>query len=549
MKNRSNFLVMKRLIVLVKPLAKVMAIAIITGCLGFFCASFLTVFGGIALIDITQNKDTLTMFIIIIAVIAIMRGILHYIEQYCNHYIAFKLLAIIRDNVFTSLRKLAPAKLDGKDKGNLVSIITSDIELLEVFYAHTVSPICIALITSSVMVGFVMSFHIGLGIILLLAHLTVGVIIPMTLSRKSKKSGEMQRKKAGELNTYFLDSLRGLKEVLQFNYIKKRKENINTLSLEMEESNKEIKENIAKTIAFTNLSILSFCLIMLFSAITLYNNNVIDIYSAVIPVITIFSSFGAVTAIANLGTGLTQTIASGNRVLDILDEEPIVKEIINAKDITFTGVNFENVDFSYTDEVILKDFSLDIEKNKILGINGKSGSGKSTILKLIMRFWQIQKGKLLISKEDIENINTKSLRSIQSYVTQETHIFHDTIENNIKIAKLNASKEEVINACKKASIHDFIMSLKDGYDTKVGELGDTISGGEKQRIGIARAFLHNADLILLDEPTSNLDSLNEAVILQSLKNIQDKTIVIVSHRKSTMRIADEVLNMKTIRES
>ncbi len=550
MGKRSTFNVMIRLIGLVRPLAPIMIIAIIMGCLGYFCASFITVFASYAIIDILKNNSVnLNLFITVILTIAVLRGILHYIEQYCNHFIAFKLLALIRDKVFTALRKLAPAKLDGRDKGNLVSIITSDIELLEVFYAHTVSPICIAFITSFGVICFIGSFNIILGVIVLLAHITVGIVIPIIMSKKSKQNGESHRNKVGELNTYFLDSLRGLKEILQFGYKDIRKLEIENLSKEIENSNKEIKKYTGKTFATTNFVILIFSTITLFTAGILYLENYIDLTAVLISTILLLSSFGAVTSVANLGAGLSQTIACGNRVLDILDDAPIVKEVIDGIDVTFETANFKNIDFSYSQENILENFSMNIEKGKILAISGKSGCGKSTILKLLMRFYDVNSGEVLISNENIKNINTKSLRDNQSFVTQETHIFCDTIENNIKIANINATRQDVINAAKNASLHEFIKNLKDGYDTPIGELGDTISGGEKQRIGVARAFLHNASLILLDEPTSNIDSLNEAVILKALKDIKDKTIVLVSHRKSTLKIADNILNMETIRKS
>ncbi len=547
---RSTLNVMMRLIGLVKPLSLVMIVAITMGCIGYICATFITILAGYAVVDVINNSgEMLAVFIAIIAVIAVMRGVLHYIEQYCNHFIAFKLLALIRDKVFLSLRKLAPAKLDGKDKGNLVSIITSDIELLEVFYAHTVSPICIAFITSTIIVLFIGSFNIALGIIALIAHVTIGVIIPIVISKNSKSSGTNHRERVGNLNTYFLDSLRGLKEILQYRHKEERKAAIDNLSLKMESSNKKIKGYIGATYSATSLVILTFSVILLFTASILYSNDLVNITGVIVPTIALFSSFGAVTSTANLGAGLTQTIASSNRVLDILDDIPVVEEVNDGTNIKFSGAQFNNTSFSYGNEDIIKDFTLKINSNKILGISGKSGCGKSTTLKLLMRFWDVQKGNVTISDTDIKAVNTKGLRDNQSFVTQETHIFQDSIENNIKIANVSANREDVIAAAKKASLHEFIQTLPNGYDTQVGELGDTISGGEKQRIGIARAFLHNAPLILLDEPTSNLDSLNEAVILKSLKEQTDKTVVLVSHRKSTMKIADEVLSMETTRMS
>ncbi len=550
MTKRSTINVMSRLLKLVRPLAGVMSIAIIMGCLGFFCASFISVLGGYAILDIMkQDTNSLGTLFIIIGAIAVLRGILHYIEQYCNHFIAFKLLALIRDKVFTALRKLAPAKLDSADRGNLVSIITSDIELLEVFYAHTVSPVCIALITSCIIIVFISSFNILLGLIALISHLALGVFLPIFMSKKSKLSGDLHRKRVGDLNTFFLDSLRGTKEILQFGFAEKRKEKIRELSETMEKSNEKIKKQIGKTSALTNLIILFFCTAMLFTSATLFSLNLIETHAVIIPTMVLFSSFGAVTATANLGAGLTQTIASGNRVLDILDDTPIVEEVENSANITFEKCELKNVSFTYDSKKILEDFSLDIKKNQILGIMGKSGSGKSTILKLIMRFWDVQQGEVLISGENLKKINTKSLRDNMSFVTQETHMFNDSIENNLKIANLDATSEQVVAAAKKASVHEFIETLPQGYQTQIGELGDTLSGGEKQRLGIARAFLHTAPLILLDEPTSNLDSLNEAVILNSLKGNTDKTIVMVSHRKSSMNIADCIFNLESDRLS
>lgn len=346
-----------------------------------------------------------------VLIFALVRGVLRYAEQACNHFIAFKLLALIRDKVFAALRKLCPAKLEGRDKGDLISVITSDIELLEVFYAHTISPVIIAFFVSLIMCVF-------------LAHIN--------------------------------------------------------------------------------------------------------------PVL-------AVVALANLGSTLQNTFAAGNRVLDILDEQPVTKDVTGCEKVEFKGADAENVTFSYGEETILSDVSVPVPKGSIIGISGRSGSGKSTLLKLFMRFWSTDKGSIKISDKSVENINTDNLRSMESFVTQDTHLFNDTIKNNVRIAKLDATDEEIIEACKKASVHDFISKLPDGYDTNVGELGDMLSGGEKQRIGLARAFLHDAPFVLLDEPTSNLDSLNEAIILKSLKEEgRGRTVALVSHRQSTMRIADKV---------
>lgn len=552
MKKRSNLSIMFRLSALVKPLAGFMVLAIIMGVIGNLCAAFITVLGGYAILDalnISTGLSMLTAFILA-GVFALLRGILRYAEQSSNHYIAFKLLALIRDRVFVALRRLCPAKLEGKDKGNLISIITSDIELLEVFYAHTISPIAIAIIFCIIMVVFISMYSVILGMIALAAYVTVGVIIPIAVSKISGNNGEKFRKKSGELSTFVLDSLHGISELIQFGSGKKRCDELSKKTEDLLKTEKAMKQKTGTNMAVTNTVIFAFDIILLITAAFLYQSGTVGFDGVIIPVIALMSSFGPVVALANLGSTLQNTFAAGNRVLNILDESPVVEEISGKKDVAFTGAKAENVTFAYGDEIILNDVSADIKENSVVGIIGKSGSGKSTLLKLLMRFWQIQKGDIKISDTSIEDINTSNLRDIESYVTQDTHLFHDSIKNNLKIAKLDATDDEIISACKKASVHDFIMSLPNGYDTMVGELGDTLSGGEKQRLGLARAFLHNAPLMLLDEPTSNLDSLNEAVILKSLNEERDnKTVVLVSHRESTMKIADTVYCVENGRTS
>lgn len=471
-----------------------------------------------------------------VLIFALVRGFLRYAEQACNHFIAFKLLALIRDKVFGALRHLCPAKLEGKDKGNLIAIITSDIELLEIFYAHTISPVCIAFLFSMLMIIFISSYHVALGMLAMLAYAVVGIMIPLLTSRLSGDDGTRSRTKSGILSSFVLDSLRGLSEIIQYGQGEKRLEEMNRQTEQLSGDEKRMKQMAGQNTAVTNTVILFFDLAMLFLSAKLVGFD-----GCLIVTLTLMSSFGPVVALASLGATLQNTFAAGNRVLDILDESPVVEEITGKEEMFFHGAAAKHISFSYGEETILDDFSVTIPENKIIGINGRSGSGKSTLLKLFMRFWQVQHGAVEISGKNIDEINTSNLRDMESFVTQETHLFHDSIKNNLRIAKLNATDDEMIAACKKASIHEFIMSLDHGYDTQVGELGDTLSGGERQRLGLARAFLHDAPLMLLDEPTSNLDSLNEAVILKSLyEACSDKTVVLVSHRKSTMGIADLV---------
>ncbi|MDE6864519.1 MAG: ABC transporter ATP-binding protein/permease [Eubacterium sp.] len=547
MKRRNGFKVMASLIGLVKPLTGYMLLAIFMGLIGHLCASFITIFGGYAVLNLL-NFDipvSLTTVFICVCIFALVRGLLRYAEQACNHFIAFKLLALIRDKVFKALRRLSPAKLEGRDKGDLISVITSDIELLEVFYAHTISPTAIAFLFSIILCLFIGRYHWMLGVIAMLAYITVGVIIPLAISKISGDDGMKFRTKSGELSAFVLDSIRGLSETIQFNHGEKRLEQINKKNDLLSNDEKRMKKITGRNAAVTNTIILLFDLAMLFSAVLLYNTGRIEFDGILIPAIALMSSFGPVIALANLGSTLQNTFAAGNRVLDILEETPVTEEITNQSTVEFNGAEVKNVTFSYGNETILSNVSVDIPENRIIGIVGKSGSGKSTLLKLLMRFWKTQNGNIRISDTSIGDINTSNLRDMESFVTQETHLFHDSIKNNLRIAKLNATDKEIENACKKASVHDFIMGLPDGYDTQVGELGDTLSGGERQRLGIARAFLHNAPFMLLDEPTSNLDSLNEAVILKSLQEERrGKTVVLVSHRESTMKIADNIYTVE-----
>lgn len=476
----------------------------------------------------------MTLFLLI-GLCALLRGMLRYGEQTCNHFIAFKLLALLRDRVFAVLRCLCPAKLEGKNKGNLISVITSDIELLEVFYAHTISPICIATLYTVIAAAFLSLYHPILGGITLLAHGTVGIVIPWLTSRWSGDVGQQVRDQSGQLSGFVLDSLRGLSETLQYGQGQKRQQELERRGAQLSQQEEKAKRISGHNSAITNTMILLFDFVMLYAAATLCGFS-----AALIATLTLMSSFGPSVALAALGATLQNTFAAGNRVLDLLEEQPVVEDVHGYAPVVFDGAAVKDLSFSYDEEEILSHINLEIPKGKIVGILGRSGSGKSTLLKLLMRFWQTEQGKICISDRPIQNINTDNLRNMESYVTQETYLFHDTIANNLRIAKLDATQEELESACRKASVHDFIASLPQGYDTPVAELGDSLSGGERQRLGFARAFLHQAPLLLLDEPTSNLDSLNEAVILRSLQQVKgEQTIVLVSHRQSTMGIVEQ----------
>lgn len=549
---RSGFKVMTRLAGLVKPLLGFMVLAIIMGVVGNLCASFITIAGVAAVSSLLgfTVKWSIRFIFIAMGVFAVLRGVLRYAEQASNHFIAFKLLALIRDKVFGALRKLAPAKLEGRDKGDLISIISSDIELLEVFYAHTLSPMAIALVFSIIMIGFIGSYHWLLGLMAALAYVTVGVVLPVCISKFSGSGGLNYRSKSGDLSSFVLDSLRGLDEIIQYDCGSGRLNTMLEKSEDLAQEDGKLKSKAGMGSAILSAVLIAFDLGMLFLSAYLFSKGEILFDGVLICTAALMSSFGPVVALANLGSTLQYTFAAGNRVLDILDETPVVEDISGKEDIEFNGAECRNLSFSYGDEEIISDLSLQIPKGKVVGIVGRSGSGKSTLLKLFMRFWESDRGELLISDRNINEVNTDNLRDMESFMTQETHLFKDSILNNLLIAKADATMEEVTEACKKASVHDFIMGLPQGYNTDVGELGDTLSGGERQRIGLARAFLHDSPFMLLDEPTSNLDSLNEAVILKSLhKQHEDKTVVLVSHRPSTMGIADKVYSVENGRVS
>lgn len=552
--NRSAVKVMLGLIGLVRPLLLVMLIAIIMGCIGNLMAAFITILGGYALASSLglYSDISLKAIFILIAAFAVLRGVLRYAEQASNHFIAFKLLARIRHMVFSALRRLSPAKLDGNEKGNLVSVITSDIELLEVFYAHTISPIAIAVITSVFMCVYLGSMNVLFGIMAAVLYIFTGVIIPVLNSKRGQEKGQKYRAAYGDLNTVVLDNLYGLDEIIQYRQQKNRLLTMSSFTDKLEKISQSLKTDETRQRIETDSVILVSGVIFTIASGYLISVEAINFTQALVSILAIISSFGPTAALSALSNNLNQTLASGNRVLSLLEEEPVTCDVLNGADKCGENITVENVSFKYpgdkcdADRIskVLENVSINFKENKIHGILGKSGCGKSTLLKLLMRFYETDKGSINYGQTNVNEINTAFLRKNISYVTQETFLFQDTIENNIKVANENASIEEVINAAKKASIHDFIISLPNGYDTKISELGSSLSGGERQRIGIARAFLHNSSIILLDEPTSNIDSLNEAVILKSLDNEKKgKTIVLVSHRKSTMGIADEVTAM------
>lgn len=551
-RQRSRLGVMRELVKLVGPLAPYMALAIALGVLGFLAAVFLTTFGAYGIVAAAGIPEGIGFVAacVLVAVCGVVRGPLRYGEQLCNHYIAFKLLALVRDKMFSALRRLAPAKLESRDKGNLISLITSDVELLEVFYAHTLSPIAIAVIVSLVMTVFIGTFSPWLALLALASYLVVGVVVPLSASHASGSSGRAFRDQVGEMNSFVLDSLRGLRETLQYGREQARSAELLAKTATLTEVEATAKRRTGGFMALTGALVLAFDTLMLGTAFHLHSLGMIDFAGAFICTMALMSSFGPVIAVANLGSTLQQTLASGARVLDILEERPQVEDVSDGEDIVFDGATAQNVCFSYRNDRILDGVSLSIKPGTVVNVAGRSGSGKSTFLKLLMRFWDVTDGSIDLSGTDIRRINTASLRGNESYMTQDTHLFAGTVRENLMLVKPSATDADLNEACRKASLLDLIERLPKGYDTPVGELGDTLSGGERQRLGLARVFLYDAPFVLLDEPTSNLDSLNEAAVLSALEDGRaGKTIVLVSHRASTCRFADVVYSIENGRVS
>ncbi len=548
-KRQSGFKIMKRLIVELKPLAPIMCITIFLGVLGFLAAISIASFGAIA-IGSYIGEITFVSFntaILIMIISAILRGFLRYGEQLSGHYIAFKILYILRDKMFGALRKLAPAKLDGKEKGNLISLITSDIELLEVFYAHTIAPISIAIITNTIISIILFLINPWFGLLAVVFFLIVGFVIPYFSSSIGEKAGVEYRDIFGKSNSYILESLRGLNEILLFRNNNERLKKLNQNSKDLNKRLEKIKTHEGIIRAVTDITIVVAILTFVFVGYLEYSKGNISFSWMIVSIVIIASSFGPVVALSNLSNTLLQTFACAERIFNILDEKPEVEEVVSGQDIKGESISYENVGFSYKGrkEKIFDGANIKINKGDKIALIGESGIGKSTFVKLIMRFWDVDNGNINIDNVNIKNINTKSLRKSQTLVSQETYLFNESILDNIKVGNLAATKEEVINAAKKASIHDFIESLPNGYETKVGELGSSLSSGEKQRIGLARSFLSNNQILILDEPTSNLDALNEGEILKSInENCKDKTIILISHRKSTTAICNSVFKLE-----
>ncbi len=546
---RGGATIMASLIMLLGSLAYIMILAVLNGSLGFICAMGVTLFGAVGIAKALGESIALSYGLIVALAVGcgVLRGVLRYFEQYSNHYIAFRLLATLRDKIFGALRVLCPAKLESKQKGSIIAMITSDIETLEVFYAHTISPICIAVVVSLAVflfVGMVSSWLLAL--IALVGYLAVGIVVPMISSGRLKASGVKYRAEFASFNAYFLDSIKGIKDIVLNNAGAAREAEVNRRSDVLLEETRKMKRDTTKAAAATELCVSLFIIATLAVGIALVASQMLSVGRMIIGVVAVFGSFGPVIVISALPGNLTQTFASGDRVLNLLEEEPAVKTVANGEHLQYHDLKVNNLSFSYDGQTqVLSDICMHAEKGEIVGIVGESGCGKSTFLKLLLRFWQKTEGEIAYNGIDVDRIDSEDLLNNVTMVSQVTYLFDQTVEENLRIAKPDATREEIEAACRMASVHDFIMTLPEGYATPVGALGDNLSAGEKQRLGLARAFLRGSDLILLDEPTSNVDSINEGIILKALKDQKSKkSIILVSHRESTMAIADRIYRVE-----
>lgn len=531
---------------LVKPLSLQMIFAVSFGLLGHVFATLIPglgayYFGKIYIGEIINLKTVL----IILITLAILRSIFKYTEQLFNHYVAFKTLAIIRDLVFKSLRRLCPAKMDTKNKGQLISIITADIELLEVFYAHTISPVLIAFFHTLVFFIILYKIHWKYALCLLVFHIVLGIIIPTLTQKIGERLGDNQRINLSNLNLSILESLKGIKEVINFSMQHERMKEVDSLTRDLNRSSKKLSNNMGNNFATSSTIILIANIVFILVGARLYMAGEVNFLNLIFPIAIFISSFGPTSALASLGNNLVLTFACGKRVMSLLREAPAVDEVTNKNEVIYEQIDLTDVEFSYDDTELIKDFNLSAKLNQVVGLEGKSGCGKSTVLKLIMRFFDPKEGKISLNKINLKDINSRNLRNNISYVAQESHLFKGTIRENLLVANESATENDLIEATKKANIYDFIMSLDHGLDTKIVKEKALLSTGQIQRLALARMFLRDSKLYILDEPTANIDAYNEGIILKSLyEEKDDKTIFISSHRKSTLRICDEVINMQ-----
>lgn len=528
------------LLAFIRPVKGKVCLAVFLGIVSNLAVIAIPLIGTYEVIAVMSNQNTRPMQALLWMVgCGIIRGVGRYGEQYLNHDIAFRLLALIREQIFATLRRLGPAKLIGKKSGDMVTAITTDVEALEVFFAHTISPVLIAFGTTIVTVGFLWQYDLLLALILFIGQLLVGVLIPVVGYRQNKALGDDYQRTFVQLNQTVMEDITSLQDIAQYDL---EEEQMKKLTEAGQALNGQYKKRLAQE------SSLKICgeAVLLATAVCILIVGIqtgASLRSVLLGTVISLSSFGPVLALNGLGSALLTTLASSRRLYLLTQEQPVVDFLIShEKTETFDSCEVEALSFTYPNETsaVLSNLSLEIKKGNIIGIGGESGNGKSTLLKLLMRYWDPQKGKIILNRVNLKELQEESLHRVEGVMEQTTFIFEDTIENNIGLGKQQATLEEITTAAEKASLHEWILSLPEGYQTKIGGSSRNVSDGERQRIGMARLFLQDAPFLLLDEPTSNLDYLNEQSILHALSSgIKDKTVLLISHRETTLNIASE----------
>ncbi len=546
MNNMKTLKTALRLLKFVKPFLPEMIFSILNGVFGHITAVCVMSFSALLLCNITGMETFFSRNIIILFIVisALIRGISHYFEQYSGHDVAFRLLAKIRSSLFDSLRDLAPAKMVDKRSGDIVTSLMGDIEIIEVFFAHTIAPVTITALMFIILNLFFFAIHPVFSIVASIGYLSVAVLIPILNYRFVKVEGKNYRNNLSDLNSSLIDTLQGLKELILFDRFNSRIKKNRAKTSAMQNAAKDIRKNEGLIDSFTDGSIILSNALLLIVGIFLFSNGLISKYEFIIVLITYMSSFAPFIVIPFLSNTLSNTFAAAERIFSLEDEEnpsPEIADSMILKESDEKDISVNNVNFGYKKEFLLQNVSINIKKGEKIAIQGESGSGKTTILRLLLRFWDVTGGEIKIGSENVKNINLESLRNNISMLSQETYIFNKTISENIALGKADATIEDIKNAAEKAGINQFIESLPNKYETLAGALGDKMSGGERQRIGIARIILRNSDIVLFDEMTSNLDILNEQLILKTInKTMEDKTIITVTHRESVATHFDKI---------
>lgn len=528
-----------------KPFKGKMTLAILLGILSNLAVVAIPVISTLTLLRVIAG-DAVNLALILALLIGcgVVRGITRYLEQYQNHDIAFSLLAHIREEIFLALRRIGPARLTGKNSGELITSISTDVEALEVFFAHTISPVFIALGTTLVTFVFLASFDFALACILLAGQLLIGGIIPFISYRKNLQIGDDYKKAFVQVSQTIMENANSLKDIAQFHLEKKRLEKLTMDSNKLNQENRRRIFQGNSLQLFSELVVIGTTLCVFFYG----NSRGLAIETIVLSVVLSLSSFGPVLALGNLGNALLTTFSSGRRLYQLVHEEPYVTfegnspAVESVDTLAATSLSFH---YPNTEKKVLGDISFELQQGHSIGISGESGSGKSTLLKLLMRYWDPDKGTITINDLPLSSLKEDALHHLEGVMEQSTFLFEDTIANNISLKRGSVSQENIEEAAKAAAIHDWILSLPEGYETQLSKLSRGISDGERQRIGLARLLVYDAPLVLMDEPTSNLDYVNEQAILAAFKEkLQDKTMVLVSHRSSTLKIAEKQLHLE-----